>query len=105
MKLVWVSIGVMAAAFLLLGLSLRVAAQERERNTELVTQTNAALCALRQNVQETQDEAIAYITAVSEGSREPIAGITLREIQDRIASRQATLDALASLECNRKESR
>jgi hypothetical protein len=66
----------------------------------VATETHAALCTFKEDLEGRQEASKKYVLDVTEGRRQPIAGITLAEIRVTNKNRQNTLDALASLNCS-----
>jgi hypothetical protein len=65
----------------------------------VATETHAALCAFKTDLEGRTADAEKYLKDVEAGRREPIAGITNQEIKDSIRNRRATLRSLQSLRC------
>lgn len=65
----------------------------------LARETHDSLCAFRQDLASRQRDTENYIKDVEEGRRPIIQGITLAELRQSVANRQATLDSLSELDC------
>lgn len=80
-------------------LAFRVGAQARDLRA-VATETHDALCSFKLDLQTRQEDGRRYLRDVRAGRREIIEGITIQELEESLAARQATLDTLASLDCS-----
>lgn len=99
MKLVWFSwfsVFVCALSLTLFAYTSYQRSGDRAAIEKLAIETNAALCALRADLQRRHDAGVAFLKENPNG----IPGISAADIQRSLGNQQATLDALSDLSCS-----
>jgi hypothetical protein len=85
----WVVNGVLLVALVLAGVY----------SFNQASKAEVALCALRADLEVRAESSQEYLADLDAGRREPIPGITRRDITDGIQNQRRTIRALGSLEC------
>jgi hypothetical protein len=62
--------------------------------------TNQTLCDFKRDLEQRRDASAAYLEQIQSGKRELPLGLTVRDLQDSLSARDATLRSLKDLQCS-----
>jgi len=62
--------------------------------------TNQTLCDFKRDLQQRRDASAVFLEQIQSGKRELPLGLTIRDLQDSLSARDATLRSLQDLQCS-----
>lgn len=62
--------------------------------------TNQTLCDFKRDLQQRRDASAVFLEQIQSGQRALPLGLTIRDIQDSLSARDATLRSLQDLQCS-----